>query len=336
MEKLSDFQVLECMGRWSRFPNDPGLDVVVKVDQSLLTIVDKDDRAIVTWTYDAIRRLNPNSSQGEPARYSPDLEGSESLEIQDGSMISVVDDIISKYVEPEFRTGLSLRGFLMFVGIGSLAAVLLVVFSNAIASQMAGLIPDKERQEIGERILFSFIDAKGGECLTARGAQAMTHLSQRLFPSETYDIRIVPDSSVRSLMLPGSILVLGNWLLEAHDGPELIAGYALAAAVASRRRDPFEAFLGSAGIGVAVYLALGKGVSDEVVQDFAYTVAADGPVRVDEDELLAEFQRAGFSIAPFAHYSNRSPLVGRNPSPGSYEPLLDDGEWLRLRDICLN
>ena len=85
MEKLTDFRLLECAGRWHRSASDAGVDVVVKIDNSLLTLVGKDDRTIVAWTCDAIRRLKPGSGAGIPAFYSPDGEGEESVEIFDST-----------------------------------------------------------------------------------------------------------------------------------------------------------------------------------------------------------------------------------------------------------
>ena len=336
MEKLTDFQLLECAGRWHKSATDAGLDVVVKIDKSLLTLVGKDDRVIVVWTLDAIQRTNPGSEPGEPAFYSPDDEGMETVEISDPSMISVIDDIISKYVEPEIGSGLSVRGFMLFLALVAVVATLLFAFSGSIAQQMAGLVSAKERQDIGERILAHFLDANGRACGSAHGARSLNLLDDRLFGSGKHELMVVPTELVRSLMLPGSKIILGSSLLEVHDGPEVIAGYALAESVAAEHLDPFERFLRSAGLRVAVYLALGKGADDDVIKEFAASVPVSGPTIFDEAELLAKFEGAGFTSAPFARASGRNgPLEAGDPFPNIYEPLLSDGDWLRLRDICL-
>ena len=336
MEKLTDFQLLECAGRWHKSETDAGVDVVVKINRSLLTLVGRDDRTIVTWTCDAIRRTNPESTAGEPAFYSPDEQGVETVEISDSSMISVIDDIISHFVEPEIDSGLSLRGFMLFLAVIAVAATLLFAFSGSIAQQMVGLVSARERLNIGERILAHVLEANGGACESAQGIGALDLLEGRLFPGAGHQLKVVPDGAVRSLMLPGSIMVLGGELLEAHDGPELFAGYALAESMAAEQVDPFEVFLGSAGLPVAVYLALGKGADDEVIRKFAASVPISGPMAVDETELLAGFERAGFTSTPFARFSGRNGLLlADDPFPGAHKPLLTDGDWLRLRDICL-
>ena len=336
MEKLTDFQLLECAGRWHKSATDAGVDVIVKINRSLLTLVGKDDRTIVTWTCDAIRRTNPGSLPGEPAFYSPDDQGLETIEISDSSMISVIDDIISNFVEPEIEPGLSLRGFMLLLAGIAIVATLLFAFSGSIAQQMAGLVSARERDDIGDRILARVLEANGGACESVHGIRALELLEARLFPSAGLDLRVVPNASVRSLMLPGSIMVLGGELLEVHDGPELLAGYALAESMAARHMDPFEVFLGSAGLRTAVYLALGKGADDEVIAKFAASVPVSGPEVADEAELLAGFERAGFTSTPFAQFSGRNGvLAADDPFPGAHEPLLTDSDWLRLRDICL-
>lgn len=336
MEKLTDFQLLECTGRWHKSATDAGVDVVVKINKSLLTLVGRDDRTIVTWTCDAIRRTNPGSVPGEPAFYSPDDQGMETVEISDSSMISVIDDIISNFVEPEIDSGLSLRGFMLFLAVIAIAATFLFAFSGSIAQQMVGLVSARERLNIGERILAHVLEANGGACESAQGIGALELLEARLLPGAGHELKVVPDGTVRSLMLPGSIMVLGGELLEAHDGPELFAGYALAESMAAEQVDPFEVFLGSAGLRVAVYLALGKGADDGVIRKFATSVPVSGPVALDESELLAGFERAGFTSTPFARFSGRNGLLlADDPFPGAHEPLLTDGDWLRLRDICL-
>ncbi len=337
MEKLTDFQILECAGRWHKSATDPGMDVIVKIDNYLLTLVGKDDRTIVTWTCDAIWRINPDCEPGQPALYSPDNEGIETVEISDTTMISVVDDIISRFVAPDIEPGLSLRGFMTFVVFGTVAATLLFVFADSIASQMAGLVSAREQRNVGERILVHFLEANGGECASELGIGPLDRLEDRLFPSREFDLRIVLNEPVVSLALPGSIMVLGGSLLEVADRPEVVAGYALSEAVSARRTDPFEAFMKSAGFWAAIYLALGKGVDEDVVRDFAAGVPISGSARIDETELLAEFERAGFTSAPFARVSGRTgALLDDDPYPNIYEPLLSDSEWLRLRDICLD
>ena len=162
-------------------------------------------------------------------------------------------------------------------------------------------------------------------------------MGERLFPDGEFELYVVEGESVRSLIIPGSILILGSSLLEEFDGPELVAGQALAEAVAARSSDPFGVFLKSAGLIAAANLVLGNGAHDEVVDEFARWVPVTGPSQLDEAELLAEFERAGFSSAPYASsLGSNGALANQDPYPERYEPLMSDEEWLRLRDVCLN
>ena len=144
MNKLADFQVLECTGRWHQSANDPGRDVIVRIDDLILTLIGKDDRAIVTWTCDAIRRINPDGGPAAPAIYSPDSEGQETISITDETMISVLDNIISNFAGPEIKPGVTLRGFLLILGLGAVIVAIIALFSDNLASQLAGLVPAKE------------------------------------------------------------------------------------------------------------------------------------------------------------------------------------------------
>ena len=250
-------------------------------------------------------------------------------------MISVLDDIISQLAGPEIKSGLSARGATAMLSATAVAVMLLFAFSGDIARQLAGLISARERQEIGERILVQFLEARGGSCEYGRGPEALRALERRLFPAGGHELIIVPDASVTSLTLPGAVIILGNGLLEAYDGPEAAAGFAVAESVASRREDPFAAFLQKSGLWVAAYLAMGKGVDDDSLREFAASVPVSGPVIIDEAELLSEFGQAGFSSLPFAELSGREGrLIDDDPFPLVHRPLLPDGDWLRLRDIC--
>ncbi len=337
MNKLADFQVLECTGRWHQSANDPGRDVIVRIDDLILTLIGKDDRAIVTWTCDAIRRINPDGGPAAPAIYSPDSEGQETISITDETMISVLDNIISNFAGPEIKPGVTLRGFLLILGLGAVIVAIIALFSDNLASQLAGLVPAKERRVVGERVLSSFLDNRGRECASAGQPGPLGRLGERLFPDGEFELYVVEGESVRSLIIPGSILILGSSLLEEFDGPELVAGQALAEAVAARSSDPFGVFLKSAGLIAAANLVLGNGAHDEVVDEFARWVPVTGPSQLDEAELLAEFERAGFSSAPYASsLGSNGALANQDPYPERYEPLMSDEEWLRLRDVCLN
>ncbi len=331
-ERLVDFELLECLGIWHQLPNDPGMEVVIKIDASMLTLISKGNQVIVQWSCDAIRRKR---QRGLPAIYSPDSEFEETLEVSDSTAISVLDDIIASYNEQLSRSGLSLRGVALFMVILALIVVPAVAFFDRIAPHVAGLVSYRQQSEIGERVFAALADERGGECRSGKGLQSISVLERRIFPDARYRLRIVADRAVRSLMLPGSIIVVGASVLEEFDGPEVVAGYALLELAAAETSGPFDRFLSHAGIGVATYLALERGIDDRPVIEYSRSLPEENPAVVDDARLLEEFTRAGFSSTPFGRVADRAGLVADEPGDNPYEPLMTDSQWLRLRDICI-
>ena len=330
-ERLADFQLLECLGIWHQLPNDPGMEVVVKIDASALTLISKGNQVIVQWSCDAIRRRR---QRGLPAIYSPDSEFAETLEVSDLTAISVLDDIIASFDEQLARSGLSLRGVAVFVAVLALIVVPAVALFDRIAPHVAGLVSYRQQSEIGERVFAALADERGGECRSGKGMQSISVLERRIFPDERYRLRVVSDQAVRSLMLPGSIIVVGASVLEEFDGPEVVAGYALLELAAAGKSGPFDRFLSHAGIGVATYPALERGIDDRAMIDYARSLPAENPALVDDARRLEEFARAGFSSVPFGRVAGRAGLVADEPGGGLHEPLMTDSQWLWLRDIC--
>ena len=308
---LEQYQRLEAEGVWRPEPEAQRRDVIVSIGEATLTISDLNERVLTHWSLPAVERMNPGT---RPALYRPGEDAEESLEIADAQMIDALAKVSRAIRRGQARPGRLRAGIVSVVSVLVLA---LVVFwlPGALTRYAASIIPDAARASIGQDVLAHVARVAGAPCADQSGRQSLAVLENRLFPDTTRRLVIVRSALTGAARIPGGILLAGHELVEDHETPLALSTALLSAELASVREDPIERLLDVAGISASLRLL----TTGHLSEDDLAAYAAD---------LIA---RTGPEPAPGAL---RAILSARSVSEDASPPILADGDWIALQQIC--
>lgn len=337
MTALKQYQRLECPGLWRETPEAQRREVIVSFgDASLILSDTKTEAPLTHWSLPALERINPGEV---PAIYSPGVEHLETLEFDDTVMIEAIEKVRGVIAARQPRPGRlrnSLLGGAMVLVIG------LGVFwlPGALVSHTASVMPSSMRVQIGRMVLDDLTRIAGAPCTATLGHRALGRLANRLFGSGGIEMVILRNGITRAAHLPGRFIVLNRALVEDRESPEVVAGFALAERVQAEASDPMIALLNYAGLRATFGLLTTGALSPDAVRGYAETLVTWPPAKLPTANLLARFEAAGISSAPYAYALDPSgetvlDLIEGDPFRAtSPTQILPDGDWVSLQGIC--
>lgn len=337
MTALKQYQKLESPGLWRDVPEAQRREVVVNFGEASLVLFDpRTDTALSHWSLPAVHRLNPGAV---PAIYSPGSDALETLEIADPDMIAALETVRNALAHARPRPG-RLRGA-MVLSVTTLVVGLAVFWlPGALETHTALVIPQATRLAIGKMALADLGRVAGSPCTTVAGQRALKNLGQRIFGADAPQIVILRDGTVPALHLPGPIIALNRSLIEAQDGPETAAGFALAEMARADRLDPMIALLHHAGLRATLRLLTSGALPASAVEGYAEILLRSPGTVIDDGPLLARFAAADLPSSPYAYGLDPSGettlgLIEADPLRGGPAlPVLADGDWISLQTIC--
>ncbi len=339
MTALKKFSRLECPGIWRPSPDAQRQDVIVSFGEASLVISDRNERALSHWSLAAVVRINRGES---PALYTPSAEATETLEIDDETMIEAIETVRGAILKARPH-----RGRLRLVLFGSITAVVLgfaaLWLPGVVMRHTLSVVPDPTRAEIGTKLFQAIGRLTGSPCRSERGDQALARLQARLFTPGKGALLVMPEGLTSTISLPGGVMLLSRKLVESPETPEVTAGYILAEAERQSQADPLEAVLQTAGPLATLRLLTTGHLGDDALQSYAEALTSLDPPRVPDEPLLGRFAAAGVSSTPYAYAlditgESTLKLIEGDPmrSEGARKPVLDDGDWVALQGICGN
>ena len=90
MTALKEFARLETEGVWFSEPGAEPRPVTISFGEATLVLSDETGLPVTHWSLPALHRMNPSE---RPAIYAPDAEASETLEIEDDTMIGALEKV---------------------------------------------------------------------------------------------------------------------------------------------------------------------------------------------------------------------------------------------------
>lgn len=337
MTALKKYRKLESSGLWRDGPEAQRREVVVNLGAASLILTDpRTDTALAHWSLPAVERRNPGQS---PAVYIPAADAPETLELDDPDMIAALETVRGALAQARPRPG-RLRGALMGGAVVAVAALVWIGGLGSLASRTAAVVPPGARAEIGRLALDDLIRFTGQPCTQPGGLRALETLAARLPGVEGMRLVVLRDSIAESASLPGGIIVLSRRLVEDQDGPEALAGFALAQALADAALDPLVPLLEHAGLRATFGLLTSAALPADAIEGYGEVVTRRPGPRPDEAALLDRFRAAGVPSSPYAYARDPTgetvlPLIEGDPFRGrTPEPLLSDGDWLALQAVC--
>lgn len=337
MTALKKYQRLESPGLWRETPEAQRREVIVAFGDTSLVLSDpRTAIALSHWSLPAVRRINPGAT---PAIYAPDETELETLEIEDATMTGAIETVRGAVARARARPG-RLRSVLWGGGALILGAVVVFWLPEALIAQTAAMVPMAKRVEIGRMALADVTKLTGLPCAEPLGVEAAAQLSQRVLGAGGGQILIVPEGVTQAASLPGELILLNRAVVEQADGPEVAAGFALAERSRALAQDPLVPLLEHAGLLSTVRLLTTGFLPEGAVDGYAREFLVTPPAPLPDEPLLAVFEAAGVSSAPYAYALDPTgettlglieadPMRGKTPTP-----LLPDGDWISLQAIC--
>ncbi len=331
MTALEQYQRLETGGLWRAGPEDQRRNVTVTFGEATLVISDKAGRALSHWSLPAVTRANPGES---PALYTPGEPGGETLELDDEDMIAAIETVKRAVTRGGPHPG-RLRILGVLASVALVAAVALFWLPGALREHTLSVVPEVKRSEIGAALLDELQRGAGGVCDGATGTLVLDALALRL---KVPEIHVVLASPRKAVLLPGGVAMIDRSVVEDYEDPAVAAGFLLTET--QRAEDPLDGLLRSAGTRATFQLLTTGALPQAAIQLYAEQLLADPAPLPQTDGLLATFASAGVPSSPYAYAVDVSgesvlPLIEADPLRDmSLPPVLSDGDWVRLQQIC--
>lgn len=337
MTALKQYQRLESSGLWRGAGSAQRREVVVEFGDATLVIADSAGRALTHWSLPALVRLNPGE---RPARFSPDDEGTETLEIDDDLMIDAIEKVRRSIERRRPRPG-RLRNWI--IGAVILAMLGLGVFwmPDALIRQTLRAVPQAKRVEIGATLLGHIQRLTGPACRTSAGLAALERLGARVLgPDARPQIVVVPDAMPQAVVLPGGIYIIEVAHILDADDPAVTAGHLLAANARLGGADSLEAILVSAGLSANLQLMATGDLPESALRSHAADLLSAPAEKPADEALLAAFAAAEIPSSPYAWAldvtgESTLGLIEADPMSGLQVPaILSDHDWVALQSVC--
>lgn len=333
---LTKYQRLESMAYWRETAQAQPREVVVKMREATLILADpRSEEVLSHWSLPAIMPLS--GAHERPARYAPGDGIDETLEISDDDMIEALT-LVLQVVRSTAPHPKRLRGWLIGSSVAAILAVAGLVLPNLMKSHTAQMVPAPKRAEIGMRALDDVIKLTGAPCSGELGLPALARLSERVFgPENTPLLYVLPEELKRPANLPGGVILLPKSLIE-EDGPDALAGAALAEAALAHHNDPLRPILDHAGIKASFDLLTSGDLPQHALKNYAEVLLRQSPSPVPDAQLVAEFTKAEVPMRAWAQWARNAdserlaaldPFIGRLPNP-----ILPDDDWIALQSVC--
>ncbi len=341
MTALQRYQRLEAPGLWRAAAQDQRRDTIVSLGKATLTISDTRSGEILShWSLPATTCLNPGEMPALFVPHSgPEASEGESLELDDPEMIEALM-AIRRALKPR-RNAQRIR--LSLAGAGALVLALVGVLwvPGTLTDHAASITPPAKRAQIGRDILAAL--ASGPQpvraCADPAGRQALTSLRSRLLGSG-YRLAVLEGAPhLTTAHLPGRLVIIGREFLEGLDSAETLAGHLLAQELLIETTDPMRAFLDRAGVRATVrFLTTGE-LTEASIAAFGAERLSSVPQSPPAAELVARMAQRGVPLGPYvgslSDPARQDALTqAQSPAAPAPEPLISDGEWLTLQNIC--
>lgn len=335
MVALKKYARIEAAGLWRPAEGEQRREVVAVLGDATLTINTLNDQPLAHWSIAAIDRANPRQT---PARYHPDGDPSEELELNEDEteMVEAIETLRRAVDRARPRPG-RLRFVTFGASIAAVAYAAIFWFPSALLDHTINVVPEIGRKQIGQSLLNRIQRVTGPACGTSANNSSLARLAARL---QAPQLAIMRGGLSNAQHLPGGITILARQLVEDYEEPDVVAGFIAAERAATYEADPLYQVLDHAGtLATFRLLTTGKVQTDTLDAYAEYLLSASKPVP-NTDTVLRVFEALKLRTTPYAYALDVTgetvlPLIEADPMRAETPPpILSDGDWLRLQAIC--
>lgn len=331
MTALDEFERLEGVGLFRPELGAQRVEVGVAFGKATLTLFDRHGQVIEQWSLAAVRRKNPKNT---PALYHVEGDEDQLLELDDETLIGAIDAVqqsLANRIPPQRRVG-------TYVKLGVAALVVLVgslVLPPALRSYGASVLSDSLRVELGQSLLDEALRLAGPDCRGEVGLAAIQKVEARFALENGPTLSVAQLDRTTPVLLPGNVILMPLSVIEQAQSPDVLAGWVLSANSNFLRGHVLRPLLEDVSIWTVMKMLAAQDLSGSEKSALARAALSAEFQRPRVSTLLNAFDGAEISTTAFAKAENMPELLQRDPYPaGSPRPLLKDGEWVGLRDIC--
>ncbi|MEO0357509.1 MAG: hypothetical protein AAF386_04295, partial [Pseudomonadota bacterium] len=299
MTALHSYTRLECIGLWRPTPKDQRREAVVQLGTASLTILDSAGRPLAHWSLAAVDRVGLSDAQA--VIYRPHPDASDTLEIDDATMIAALDQIhtaVHARSKPPRKWG---RWATLGIGVAACAIAALYA-ARVLPGYAAAILPDARAAELSVRLTDRLTDTVGPACQTPESDRALRNLTARLDALGDLTFVIVPSDETHVVALPAGHVVVPQGLLAQAASADVLAGHILVALSTAWVQDPAQTVFQDAGLLATARYVLGGQISDRAINNAADTMLTRTPTPLAgaAATLLQGFDALGVSASPFA------------------------------------
>ena len=334
MTALKGYDRLECTGLWRSGPAAQRREVVISFGEATIVLTDMQNRALAHWSLAAV---DVQKHAGDKATLRPGADSEESLEIADRAMLEALLKVQKAIDRSRPHPG-RLR-LILAVSSVMIASVVSVLWGpQAVISYASKVLPEVKRIQLGDALALRIGQLAGPYCSSPEGSRTAEKLVARLNTPARLSLSVLPGQRSRPIALPGGKVVLFENMVTAYDDPAVTAGHVLFALAASQNNDPVRLYLEQAGPLISLGLIASNDLSEAQIDQLAKIALSQPAIPAPRTALLNLFAKAEISVSPFARTlsgAEAQDLTAQDPFPtGSPYPVLADGAWLGLQEIC--
>ncbi len=372
MTALKQYARLEAAARYFDGQSGRPLDVLVSFGERSLVIIGFDDAAKGHWPLATLKAVSDRGDP--TIQLVPDLQSDERLVIQDAEMIRAIERVCPGLrKKPADKKGIRRAVFWSGAAIGAVLLLVFVILP-ALAGRLAPFIPPEKERALGDALVLQIRDllslggSEIGFCNAPDGQAALSEMTARLngaadLPAEL-GVAVMDHSMINALAAPGGRVVLFRGLIEDAESPEEVAGVLAHEMGHVLHRDPTVGVLRSAGTAGILGMMVGDVFGATIIvagSEVLLNARYQRDVEARADRAAVEIlERAGLPSTPFAAFFRRladrfggsqglldylssHPALGERAEAAAaadqigtaaFEPVLDDAQWLALREIC--
>lgn len=333
---LKQYSHLESSGLWRQNPTAQRTEVLVVLNETSIVLYHpRKEIPLTHWSLSTVKRLNHTEL---PAIFAPDHIGSETLELDDGEMIRVLEVIDKAIAQSKAKQGRIRRWFIRSFGIAVLLAAILWL-PKAIISKATSILPPTTRQELGYAVLHDIQGINDYICKNAQGLQALEALKKRLFMLPESKIIVLKGGLEQPLVLPGGLILVNFRTITQTNGADALAGIILSEELKAELSDPALPALEYAGLFTTLKLLLTGVLNPTALNGYAQKLLKPQISTVPDELIIKRFSEAGVSSSAYATAVGKSGeslryLNENDPISNKNVPFLPDNTWVRLQNIC--
>jgi hypothetical protein len=337
MTALHQYSRLEAAGLWRSATGAQRREVIVGLREATIVLIDpKTELPLTQWSLPAIVRTGAEQGFVTYASHEDEME---TLEIDDEAMIAALDKVRSALDRRRKRPG-RLRSVFALLASSAIALGIAVWIPLKLYDFTAQRLPDAARSDIAAMAMADIATISGSPCSGRMGVAASADLARRLAPNAPPDapfhIAVLREGLTQPASLPDGTILLPYALVERADGPDALAGMAIAQRLLMTREDALVGALRYAGVIATLQLLSSGALPSTSLQGYGLDLTQRTAAPPDIAALHSAFAQLQISTAPYAAFVASADLSALpDPAPAGSQPaVLDDAAFLGIQYIC--